>query len=64
MRSMSENLRVIENPFGPGWAVVNELDIIVRTNPRRDIMERFAGDPNWRLWLSYDCIKGEKRTGR
>lgn len=60
---MRENLRVIENPVGDGWAVVNDLDIIVRTNPRRDIMERFAGDPNWRVWLSYDCMKGEKRTG-
>lgn len=56
---MSEFLQVIENPFGPGWAVVNEFDIIVRTNPRRDIMLRFARDPEWRWHLAEDAIRAE-----
>jgi len=36
--------------------VLNELGIPLR----RDLMERYATDPAWRLALAYDSMKAEK----
>lgn len=43
-----------------GWTVLNELNIPVRSSPRRDLMERYAIDPQWRLYLAQQSMKAEK----
>lgn len=58
---MTEFYQVIENPFGPGWAVVNEMGIIVRTNPRKDLMMRYARDPEWRWHLAEEAVRAERQ---
>lgn len=43
-----------------GWQVLNELGISIRHSPRRDLMERYATDPAWRLELAYGSMQSEK----
>ena len=58
---MSERLRVIPDRYRPGyWAVVNELDIVVRFGPDREFMEQYARDESLRLQLAYSSMKAAR----
>lgn len=42
-----------------GWTVLCN-GIPVRRSTRRDLMERYATDPAWRLRLAYGSMQAEK----
>jgi hypothetical protein len=56
---MPEDIYQVISRSGGGWTVMCN-DIPVRHSPRRELMERYAKNPAWRLALAYDSMQAEK----